>query len=72
MLASLRYVVLDEMHVYTGLWGSHVAMVLRRLLRLCAHHGARPRFVCCSATLGAAPLGHFRRRPGPPAALTRP
>jgi len=51
LLASLRYVVLDEMHTYRGVFGSHVAHVLRRLLRLCAHHGANPTLVGCSATI---------------------
>lgn len=51
LLASLRFVVLDEMHTYRGVFGSHVAHVLRRLLRLCAYHGARPQLVGCSATI---------------------
>ncbi len=51
-LASLRYVVLDELHVYRGLFGSHVANVLRRLKRLCAFYGSRPQFLCASATIG--------------------
>lgn len=51
-LCRLRFVVLDEIHMYRGIFGSHVAGVLRRLLRICAHYGARPQFICCSATLG--------------------
>ncbi len=51
-LARLRFVVLDEIHTYRGIFGSHVAGVVRRLLRLCGHYGAEPQFVCCSATLG--------------------
>ncbi len=51
-LASLRYVILDELHVYRGLFGSHVANVLRRLKRLCAFYGSRPQFLCASATIG--------------------
>ncbi len=50
-LAGLKYVVLDEIHTYRGIFGSHVAGVIRRLRRLCRHYGAAPRFICCSATL---------------------
>jgi DEAD/DEAH box helicase domain-containing protein len=50
-LRSLRYIVIDELHTYRGIFGSHVALVLRRLLRLCEHYGSRPRVVCCSATI---------------------
>jgi DEAD/DEAH box helicase domain-containing protein len=50
-LQRLRYVVLDEMHVYRGVFGSNVANVLRRLRRLCRLHGADPRFICTSATI---------------------
>jgi len=50
--AGLRYVVLDEAHQYRGVFGSHVANVMRRLLRVCAFYGSRPQIVCCSATVG--------------------
>lgn len=50
--ARLRYVVLDEIHTYRGIFGSHIAGVVRRLKRICAHYGSRPQFICCSATLG--------------------
>jgi DEAD/DEAH box helicase domain-containing protein len=49
--AGLRYVVLDEIHVYRGVFGSNVASVLRRLDRVCRHYGSSPVFVCCSATI---------------------
>ena len=49
--ANLRYVVLDELHVYRGVFGSHVANVLRRLRRLCTHYGSRPHFIATSATI---------------------
>lgn len=50
LLRRLRYVVVDECHAYRGIFGSHVALVLRRLRRLAAHYGADPVFVLCSAT----------------------
>jgi DEAD/DEAH box helicase domain-containing protein len=49
---NLRYVVLDELHAYRGLFGSHVANVLRRLQRVCAFYGSHPQFLCASATIG--------------------
>lgn len=49
---NLQYVVLDEVHTYRGIFGSHTANVIRRLRRICAHYGANPRFICCSATIG--------------------
>ncbi len=49
--SGLAYVVLDEMHGYTGVFGSHVANVIRRLARLCRHYGSDPRFIFCSATI---------------------
>ena len=50
-LSHLRFVVLDELHSYRGVFGSHVANVMRRLRRLVAHYGADPLFVCSSATI---------------------
>ncbi|MGI5126937.1 DEAD/DEAH box helicase [Pseudonocardia sp. CA-107938] len=47
----LRYVVVDECHTYRGVFGTHVALVLRRLLRICARYGARPTLVLASATV---------------------
>lgn len=49
--ANLRFVVVDEVHAYRGVMGSHMAWVFRRLRRLCALYGARPVFICCSATI---------------------
>jgi DEAD/DEAH box helicase domain-containing protein len=49
--SSLRYVVVDEMHTYRGIFGSNVANVLRRLRRILNHYEARPTFVLCSATI---------------------
>lgn len=51
-LSRLRYIVIDEVHTYRGSFGSHVANVFRRLLRVCEIHGSRPTFVCSSATVG--------------------
>jgi len=50
-LRRLKTVVLDELHTYRGIFGSHVAGVLRRLLRMCEHYGSRPQIVTCSATI---------------------
>jgi DEAD/DEAH box helicase domain-containing protein len=52
LFEQLRVIVVDELHTYRGVFGSHVANVLRRLLRLCEHYGSRPIVVCCSATIG--------------------
>jgi len=48
----LKYVVLDEVHTYRGVFGSHAANVIRRLRRVAAGYGAHPQFICCSATIG--------------------
>ncbi|WP_227984781.1 DEAD/DEAH box helicase [Nocardia spumae] len=61
----LRYVVVDECHAYRGVFGSQVAMVLRRLRRLAAHYGADPTFVLCSAT-SADPAAAAERLIGAP------
>jgi len=52
---GLHTIVLDEIHTYRGVFGSHVANVLRRLKRICAFYGATPQFICASATI-ANPL----------------
>lgn len=64
--ANLKYVVLDEAHVYRGVFGSQVACVLRRLRRICDFYGAKPQFICCSATI-ANPGQHIERLVGVPA-----
>ncbi|MEA2842639.1 MAG: box helicase protein [Actinomycetota bacterium] len=51
-LGRLRYVAVDELHMLRGIFGSHVAHVLRRLRRVCAYYGSDPTFVFCSATIG--------------------
>jgi DEAD/DEAH box helicase domain-containing protein len=52
LFQNLRYVVIDELHAYRGVFGSHVANVLRRLRRLCRHYGSAPQFIMASATIG--------------------
>ncbi|MGO8684861.1 MAG: DEAD/DEAH box helicase [Thermoleophilia bacterium] len=64
-LHHLRYVVLDEAHVYRGVFGSHTAQVVRRLRRLCAAYGATPQFVLASATI-ANPRDFAERLTGLP------
>ena len=49
--AHLKFVVIDEVHTYRGIMGSHMAQVLRRLRRICAHYGASPQFLLSSATI---------------------
>jgi DEAD/DEAH box helicase domain-containing protein len=51
LFENLRYIVIDELHSYRGVFGSHLANVLRRLKRLCDFYGAKPQFLCCSATI---------------------
>jgi DEAD/DEAH box helicase domain-containing protein len=48
---NLRYIVLDELHTYRGVFGSHLANVLRRIARIAQFYGSRPQFICCSATI---------------------
>jgi DEAD/DEAH box helicase domain-containing protein len=48
---NLRYVVIDELHYYRGVYGSHFANLLRRLARICKFYNSRPQFICCSATI---------------------
>jgi DEAD/DEAH box helicase domain-containing protein len=51
LLRHLKYVVVDEAHIYRGVFGSHVACVLRRLRRLCRLYGSNPQFILCTATV---------------------
>lgn len=67
-LKTLRVVVIDEMHVYRGVFGSHVGNVVRRLLRLCEWHKNRPQVIGCSATIGN-PTELFRKLTGRTATL---
>ena len=50
-LSNLEYIVIDEAHRYRGVFGSNIAFVIRRLLRLCRHYGSEPRFILSTATL---------------------
>ncbi|MEO8288349.1 MAG: DEAD/DEAH box helicase [Chloroflexota bacterium] len=52
LFENLRYIVIDELHNYRGVFGSHVANVIRRLLRICEFYGSHPQFICASATIG--------------------
>ena len=51
LFENLRYIVLDELHTYRGVFGSHLANVLRRLKRVARFYGSDPQFICCSATI---------------------
>jgi len=51
LFSNLKYVVIDEIHIYRGVFGSHVANVIRRLKRICRFYGSNPKFICCSATI---------------------
>jgi DEAD/DEAH box helicase domain-containing protein len=65
LFRDLRYIVVDEVHTLSGVFGSSVANVLRRLLRIARHYGSEPRFIGCSATL-PEPGPHARRLFGRP------
>lgn len=60
LFGNLDFVVLDEVHTYRGVFGSHVANLLRRLRRVCEFYGSQPQFICCSATI-ANPQEHVER-----------
>ncbi|MHC4135060.1 MAG: DEAD/DEAH box helicase [Planctomycetota bacterium] len=68
LFQGLKYVVVDELHAYRGVFGSHVANVFRRLRRIARHYGADPTFLTCSATI-RNPAEHARRLLGVPVEL---
>ena len=68
LFENLRFVVIDELHAYRGVFGSHLANILRRLRRVCRHYGSSPIFVCTSATI-ANPVGLAERLTETPMAL---
>src|SRR4029078_10729862 len=51
LFENLRYVIIDELHYYRGVYGSHVANLLRRFRRICEFYGSTPQFICSSATI---------------------
>src|SRR5438309_6064803 len=68
LFQNLRDVILDELHTYRGVFGSHLANVLRRLHRVCRHYGVAPQFICASATI-ANPQELAERLTGQPVDL---
>lgn len=57
LFSNLKFIIIDEMHIYRGVFGSHLANVIRRLVRICRFYNADPTFICCSATV-ANPREH--------------
>ena len=51
LFENLKYIVIDEIHNYRGVFGSHLANIMRRLRRICEFYGSSPQFICCSATI---------------------
>jgi len=51
LFENLQFIVIDELHHYRGVFGSHLANIIRRLKRICAFYGSKPQFICCSATI---------------------
>ena len=68
LFENIRYIVIDEVHAYRGVFGSHVANVIRRLKRICSFYGSNPQFICASATI-ANPQEHAERLVGESMAL---
>src|SRR5829696_5111919 len=65
LFENLRFVVIDELHAYRGVFGSHLANILRRLRRVCRHYASDPIFICSSATI-ANPREHAEGLTGSP------
>ncbi|MED1205040.1 DEAD/DEAH box helicase [Heyndrickxia acidicola] len=65
---NLKYVIIDELHIYRGVFGSHVSNVIRRLKRICHYYGSNPIFICTSATI-ANPLELAEKLTGKPMLL---
>ncbi|WP_313999234.1 DEAD/DEAH box helicase [uncultured Paenibacillus sp.] len=65
LFENVKYIVLDELHAYRGVFGSHVANVIRRLKRICRFYGSNPQFICASATIDN-PGEHAQRLVGEP------
>jgi len=68
LFENIRYIVIDELHAYRGVFGSHVANVIRRLKRICKFYGSSPQFICASATIDN-PREHAERLIGERVAL---
>lgn len=68
LFENLKFIVIDEIHTYRGVFGSHVANVIRRLKRICRFYGSNPQFICASATI-ANPREHAERLIGEAVAL---
>ena len=68
LFENLKFVIIDELHAYRGVFGSHLANILRRLARVCRHYGSSPTFICSSATI-ANPQELAERLVGAPFSL---
>lgn len=68
LFENIKFIVIDELHSYRGVFGSHVANVIRRLQRICRFYGSEPQFICASATIDN-PGEHAERLVGGPVAL---
>jgi DEAD/DEAH box helicase domain-containing protein len=68
LFENIKFIIIDELHAYRGVFGSHVANVIRRLKRICRFYGSEPQFLCASATI-RNPQEHAERLIGEPVAL---